>query len=97
MVEAKTFGLINDDSDTKELNSRTLNLAYYLKLLTIEQHEMVSTIVNKMEFNELMGIINIMNPIEKQKKINELLTKFSSWFILFSKNTIFIFILRLFR
>jgi len=75
MVEAKRLGIINDDSDISELNIRTLNLAYFLKLLTIEQHEMITPIINKIEFDEVMELINIMNPIEKQNRINELLTK----------------------
>lgn len=78
MVATKTkSSVLGDNVCIEELNTMTINLAYYLKMLTKDEQKNFISLANVIIFEELMGVVNIMNPTAKNEKIERWKTKYA--------------------
>lgn len=67
-------GLVSD-SDYQGLEERSIKLARYLKILTIEQEEEMIGMLPGLNYIEIMEVINTFDPVKRKEKIGNLKKK----------------------
>ena len=77
MATKTKSSVLDDGVCIEELNTRTINLAFYLKMLTVDEQKNLVSLASIITFEELMSVVNIMSPKIKNEKIESLKTKYA--------------------